>query len=146
MSRLTILLMFLLFGVGVAAEEMVDAQALEALEGVGGWQVVDVRDLADRSRSPIPGALDSDPELTLTGPVLVVGSEDRVARLTAAELESRFDGVQAYAVEGGGDTLRAIRVELLPSFSAGSMPGTFTIPSDTCQPGAPLHTFSDEEH
>ncbi|MCW8827947.1 MAG: hypothetical protein OQK94_02700 [Gammaproteobacteria bacterium] len=145
MLRAILLLMSLLFSTGAAAEEVVDAEALAALEGAGHWPVVDVRDLADQSRVPIPGALEFGPELALSGPVLVVGSENSIARLTAVALESRFDGVQAYAVEGGIDTLRTIRTELLPSLGGDSMPGTFTIPSDTCQPGPALHTFSDEE-
>lgn len=145
MRTLALLLLSMLLCIGAVAEEVVDAESLVTLEGAAQWPVVDVRDLADQSRAPIPGALEFGPELVLDGPVLVVGSEDSIARLTAVALESRIDKVQAYAVAGGIDTLRTIRSDLLPSIGSGSMPETFTIPSDTCQPGVPLHTFSDEE-
>lgn len=134
-----------LSGVAVA-EEVVDAERLASLEGAESWPVVDVRDLVDRSRVAIPGALEFDAQLSLSGPVLVVGSEDSMARLSAVALESRFEGVDAYAVAGGIDSLRAIRSDLPQAPQAGAMPGTFTIPSDTCQAGEPLHTFSDENN
>jgi len=145
MLRLMVLLSSLwLVGVA-AAEEVVDAEALAKLEGAAGWPVVDVRELAERSREPIPGALEFGPELEVSGPVLVVASEESIARLTAVAIESRLRSAQAYVVAGGIETLRTIRPDLLPSVGDSNMPGTFTIPSDTCQPGPALHTFSEEK-
>lgn len=144
MFRLMLLLFTMSLVGAVAAVEVVDAESLARLEGAAGWPVVDVRELAERSREPIPGALELGPELQVTGPVLVIASEDSIAQLTAVAIESRLRGAQAYAVSGGIDTLRRIRPDLLPTLE-GSMPGTFTIPSDTCQPGEPLHTFSEEK-
>lgn len=144
MFRLIVLLSSLWLAAAAAAEEVVDAASLAALEGAAGWPVVDARELAERSREPIPGALEFGSELDVTGPVLVIASEDSIARLTAVAIESRLRSAQAYAVLGGLDTLRTIRPELLPALE-GNMPGTFNIPSDTCQPGEPLHTFSEEK-
>jgi rhodanese-related sulfurtransferase len=145
MFRLMLLLASMWLVASAAAEEVVDAASLARLEGAAGWPVVDVRELADRSREPIPGALDFGPELDVTGPVLVIASEDSIAQLTAVAVESRLRNAQAYAVMGGIETLRTIRPDLLPSMGNGNMPRSFTIPSDTCQPGNPLHTFSEEK-
>lgn len=145
MLRLMVLLSSLWLATVATAEEVVDAKGLAALEGAAGWPVVDVRELADRSREPIPGALEFGPELDVSGPVLVVASEDSIAQLTAVAIESRLSSVVAYVVSGGIDTLRSIRPDLLQSFGGSNMPGTFTIPSDTCQPGKPLHTFTEEK-
>jgi rhodanese-related sulfurtransferase len=144
MLRLVAGLFSLCLAAATVAEEVVDAAALARLEGAAGWPVVDVRDLSERSREPIPGALEFGPELSVAGPVLVVASEESIAQLTAVAIESRLPSAEAYAVSGGVDTLRAIRSDLLPSPDGSNMPGTFTIPSDTCQVGEPLHTFSDE--
>lgn len=144
MFRLIVLLLSLWLAAAAAAEEVVDAASLATLEGASGWPVVDERELSERSREPIPGALEFGPELDVTGPVLVIASEDSIARLTAVAIESRLRNVQAYAISGGIDTLRRIRTDLLPAIE-GNMPGTFNIPSDTCQPGEPLHTFSEEK-
>lgn len=145
MYRLMLLLCTMFVAAAACAETVVDAEALSKLEGAAGWPVVDVRDLAERSREPIPGALEFGPELNLSGPVLVIASEDSIAQLTAVAIESRLRSAQAYAVAGGIETLRTIRSDLLPSVGGSNMPGTFTIPSDTCQPGEPLHTFSEEK-
>lgn len=145
MLRLIVLLSSLWLATVVTAEEVVDAKALAALDGAAGWPVVDVRELADRSREPIPGALEFGPELKVTGPVLVVASEDSIAQLTAVAIESQLRSAMAYVVSGGIDTLRLIRPELLQSLGDSNMPGTFNIPRDTCQPGKPLHTFSEEK-
>lgn len=127
----------------VQAETVVDAEGLQALEGAAYWAVVDVRALSDRSSDPIPNALEFAPDLDVSGPVLVLASDDEVARATAKAIESRLRTVEAYAVAGGMATLRTIRPDLLPSILEGNMPGTFTIPHNTCQTGKPLHTFSD---
>ncbi len=145
MFRLIVLLSSLWLTAAATAEEVVDAKALAGLEGAAGWPVVDVRELADRSREAIPGALEFGPELDVSGPVLVVASEDSIAQLTAVAIESRLSSVVAYAVSGGIDALRSIRPDLLQSFGGNNMPGTFTIPRDTCQPGKPLHTFTEEK-
>lgn len=145
MLRLMALLASLWLAGAAAAEEVVGAEALAKLEGAAGWPVVDVRDLAERSREPIPGALEFGPELEVSGPVLVVASEESIARLTAVAIESRLRSAEAYVVAGGIETLRTIRPDLLPSMGDSNMPGTFTIPSDTCQPGPALHTFSEEK-
>jgi len=145
MFRLSVLLSSLCLVVTATAEEVVDAKALAGLEGAAGWPVVDVRELADRSREPIPGALEFGPELDVSGPVLVVASEDSIAQLTAVAIESRLRSAVAYAVSGGIDTLRSMRPDLLRLLDDSNMPGTFTIPSDTCQQGEPLHTFSDQD-
>jgi rhodanese-related sulfurtransferase len=144
--RLIVLLLSSIWLAAAAvAEEVVDAASLAKLEGAAGWPVVDVRDLSERSRAPIPGALEFGPGLNVSGPVLVLASEESIAQLTAVAIESRLPSAQAYAVSGGIDTLRTIRSDLLPSLGDSNMPGTFTIPSDTCQPGPALHTFTEEK-
>lgn len=145
MFRVIVLLFSLCLAATALAETVVDAEALAGLEGAAEWPVVDVRELAERSREPIPGALEFGPELNVSGPVLVIASEDSIARLSAVAIESRLRSAEAYAVTGGIDTLRTIRSDLLSPLGGGNMPGTFTIPSDTCQPGEPLHTFSEEK-
>lgn len=145
MRRVMLAWALLIFVSSAAAETLVDAEALAKLEGAAQWPVVDMRELDERSREPIPGALEFGPELNVSGPVLVVASEDSIAQLTAAAIESRLPGAKAYVVSGGIETLRAVRPELLPPPGSSNMPGTFTIPSDTCQPGSPLHTFTEEK-
>lgn len=140
MLRVIRMVCLLALSTGAAAEAMVDAATLSSLEGASQWPVVDVRDLGERSLQPIPGARDFTPELDLAGPVLVVGSDDSAAHRAAAAIEARLSRVQAHWVAGGIDSLRTIRPDL-PAGS-GTMPESFTIPSDTCQPGEPLHTFS----
>lgn len=131
-----------------SADTLLDAQALGATQGIATWPLVDARELSERSRQPIPGALDSGAELTLSGPVLIIGSDPESARRIAQELETRLPGLTAYVPAGGIDDLRALRPELggmAPSGELGAMPGTFTIPRDTCQPGQPAHVFTDEK-
>jgi len=127
------------------AEALVDANALKKIEGVENWPVVDVRELSERSQSPIPGALDFDPELNVEGKVLVVASDNATGLLVARAIESRLRTAEVFIVDGGLKTLRTILTELRPSTDEFVLPGTFTIPSDTCEPGKPLHIFSDEE-
>jgi rhodanese-related sulfurtransferase len=145
MFRLMLLLSSMWLCTIAVAEEVVDAASLAKLEGAAGWPVVDIRELSERSREPIPGALEFGPELNVSGPVLVLASADSIAQLTAVAIESRLPRAQAYAISGGIDTLRVIRPDLLPAMGGGNMPGTFTIPSDTCQPGPALHTFTEEK-
>lgn len=145
MFRMMTPLFLLCFTASALAETVVDAGALAQLDGAAAWPVVDVRDLSDRSRKPIPGALEFGPELDVAGPVLVVAGEDQVAQLTAVAIEARLRGAEAFAVAGGLESLQTIRPDLLRDSGGGNMPGTFTIPSDTCQPGEPLHTYSDEK-
>lgn len=129
----------------VQAETVVDVEGLQALKGAAYWPVVDVRALSERSSDPIPNALEFGPDLDVSGRVLVVASDDEDARATARAIESRLRTVEAYVVAGGLPTLRTIRADLLPSILDGNMPGTFTIPHNTCQTGKPLHTFSSEK-
>jgi hypothetical protein len=129
------------------AETLVDAQALATLEGAAAWPLVDARDLAERSQSPIPGALDPDQAPATAGGVLVIGTDTAGARRVAREIEARLPGSKVVVVDGGVDALRGLRPELanLPSaLGITGMPGTFTIPKDTCQPGKPVHTFTDQ--
>ncbi|WP_175452446.1 hypothetical protein [Thiohalomonas denitrificans] len=146
MFRLMVALPWIAMGSTAVAEVVVDAEALAKLEGATGWPVVDVRGPAERSRVPIPDGRDLGPELDeVTGRVLVIASDDEIAQEAARAVESRLRTVEAFAVKGGIDTLRVIRPDLLPSIESGAMPGTYTIPTDTCQPGPALHTFSDEK-
>lgn len=142
------ILMLCLIGPGVSAHavELVDADGLAGLEGANEWPVVDARDLFDQSRNPIPGAIAYERGITLSGPVLVVASDPRNAREAAEELEGRLEGVEAHAVLGGTEDLRRIRSDLSPETVGNTnMPSSYTIPSDTCQPGPALHTFSDQD-
>lgn len=131
-----------------AADTLLDAQALATTQGIATWPLVDARELSERSRQPIPGALDPGSGLTLSGPVLILGSDPESARRVARELEQRIPGLTAYVPAGGVEDLRALRPELggvAPAGELGAMPGTFTIPRDTCQPGQPAHVFTDEK-
>lgn len=130
------------------AETLLDTQAIASAQGIAAWPLVDGRDLAERSRQPIPGALDPGAAVALSGPVLVIGSDPESARRAALELEQRLPGLTAYVPAGGLDDLRSVRPELgslAPQEAAGAMPGTFTIPRDTCQPGQPAHVFTDQK-
>ncbi len=128
-----------------AAETPVDGEALKKLGGAAHWTVVDARELSERSREPIPGAIDYGPGLRVEGRVLVIASADSLAVRAARSIESRLRAVEAFAVSGGIETLAVIRPELLASLEGGGMPGTFTIPRDTCQPGAPLHVYTSDQ-
>lgn len=141
------LVFFLVLGCNsvVLSETLLEANALQKMEGAKNWPVVDIRELSDRSQSPIPGALEFGPELSLEGKALLVASDITTALLVARSIESRTRTAEVFVLVGGFETLRTIRPELSPSIGDFIMPGTFTIPSDTCKQGEPLHTFSDEE-
>jgi hypothetical protein len=123
------------------AETLIDAEGLVKLKGAAQWPVVDVRELSERSRAPIPGSFDESAALELTGPILVIASSDDEVQISAVDLERRLAGVKAYAVLGGVESLKRIRQDLLQSQGDENMPSTYNIPSDTCQPGEPLQTF-----
>lgn len=142
MFRLTLLLLACM-GCNAVAETLVDGAELVKLEGAAAWPVVDVRELAERSRSPIPGAFDDGAELELSGSVLIIGSSDDEAQISAVTIEKNFPGVKAYAVLGGIESLKLIRQDLLQTLGDDNMPSTYNIPSDTCQQGEPLQTFGD---
>jgi hypothetical protein len=139
------LLGFMLLGPLAANGEMLaDASLLEAMAAAD-WPVVDGRDLAERSQQAIAGALPFDAELRLDAAhVLVLAEDDAAARVLARVVEARFPGTTAVAVAGGAPTLRGVRRAAAAAFVDG-MPRNFTIPSDTCQPGEPLHIFTDGE-
>lgn len=138
------ILFFMLFGFTstLFAETLVDAEALKQLEDVASWPIVDVRELSERSMAPIPGALEFDSELSVEGKVLLVASDNTIASMVAQAIEEKLKDVEVFVVDGGLETLKVIHPELR---SLSGMPGTFNIPTDTCEPGNPLHTFSDED-
>lgn len=143
MYRLVLLLLACLSG-NANAETLVDADELVKLKGVAQWPVMDVRELTERSRAPIPGALEESTELELSGPILVIASSDDEVQISAVAIEKRLPGVKAYAVLGGVESLQRIRQDLLQTLGDDNMPSTYNIPSDTCQPGEPLQTFSED--
>ena len=129
----------------VCAETLLNADALKNMKGVKNWPIVDVRELYEQSQSPIPGSLDFSPELSVEGKILLVASDNAAGILVAKEIESKFRSTEVFVLDGGLETLRTIRPELRPSTDGFSLPGTFTIPSDTCESADPLQTFTDEE-
>ncbi len=137
----------MLFGLTTTlfAETVVDAAALSQMKDAANWPVVDVRELSERSMSPIPGSLDFDSELSVEGKILVIASDHVRALLVARAIEEQLTGVEAFVVDGGLQTLQTLRSELRSLSGESGMPGTFNIPTDTCEPGNPLHTFSDED-
>ncbi len=137
--------LLLLMGPFAVAETLVDGEALKNLDGAAHWTVVDARELSERSLEPIPGAIDYGPRLQVEGRILVIASDDSLAARVARSIESRLPTVEAFAVSGGIQTLRVIRPKLLSDLDGGGMPSTFTIPRDTCQPGAPLQVYADDE-
>jgi rhodanese-related sulfurtransferase len=141
MYRLILLLFTCLVGTAYG-ETLVDAVELARLEGAEQWPVVDVREIAERSGAPIPGAFEESAEFT--GPILVIASSDDEAQISAVAIEKRFPGVKAYAVLGGVESLKRIRQDLRQTLGDDNMPSTYNIPSDTCQPGEPLQTFSKD--
>ncbi len=144
MSRLTLLLLVCV-ACNALAETLVDGFELAKLDGAAQWPVVDVRELADRSRAPIPGAFEESMELELSGSVLVIASSDDEAQISAVAIERRLPGVKAYAVLGGLESLKWIRQDLPQTLGDDNMPSTYDIPSDTCQPGEPLQTFGEDK-
>ncbi len=142
MFRLTLVL-FVFLGCNAVAETLVGGAELVKLKDAAAWPVVDARELADRSRAPVPGALDERTELELSGSILVIASSDDEAQTSAVALERRYPGVKAYAVLGGIESLKLIRQDLLQTLGDDNMPSTYNIPSDTCETGEPLQTFGD---
>lgn len=142
MFRLTLSLL-VFFACNAVAETLVDGVELSKLEGAAEWPVVDARELAERSRAPIPGALDESTQLELSGSILVIASSDDEAQISAVAIERRHPGVKAYAVLGGIESLKRIRQDLLQTLDDDNMPSTYNIPSDTCEQGEPLQTFGD---
>ena len=143
--RYFLFLLVIHFTSAVCAETLVNADALENLDGAEDWPVVDVRELSEQSQLAIPGSLDFSPELSVELMVLLVASDNATGILVAQKIESKFPGIEVIVLDGGYETLRTIWPELRPSKDGFSLPGTFTIPSDTCESGDPLHTFSEEE-
>ena len=74
-----------------------------------------------------------------------MASDNAKGLLVARAIESRLRTTEVFVVDGGLATLRIIWPGLRLFIDELGMPGTFTIPSDTCEQGKPLHTFSDEE-
>lgn len=129
----------------VCAETLLNAEALKSIKGVKNWPIVDVRELSEQSQSPIPGSLDFSPALSVKGKVLLVASDNAAGILLAKKIESKLPSTEVFVLDGGFETLRTIWPELRPSTGGFSLPGTFTIPSDTCESGDPLQIFTDEE-
>jgi len=142
MFRLTLLLLLCLAG-NAFAETLVEGAELVKLEDAAQWPVVDTRELAERSRAPIPGAFEESAELELSGSVLVIVSSDDEVKVSAVAIEKRLPGVKVYAVLGGVESLKLIRQDLSQTLGDDNMPSTYDIPSDTCQPGEPLQTFGE---
>lgn len=145
MTRYFLFILMFTLTIEVYSETLMEADTLKKIKGVENWPVIDVRELSDRSQSPIPGALEFGFDLAVEGNVLVVASTNNSASLVAKAIEARIPTAKVYVIIGGFETLRTIRPELEPSKDNFIMPGTFVIPSDTCKQGNPLQIYSDEK-
>lgn len=129
------------------AAALVDGEGVARRGDAAKAPIVDARDISERSLFPVPGALGYEPGLRIAEKVIVViGDRDEEALAAARALEQRHPGLTALALKGGYETLRGLRpAARLPPRVEGAMPSNFTIPSDTCQTGAALHTFGEEQ-
>ncbi|MDH3355003.1 MAG: hypothetical protein OEL79_07300 [Chromatiales bacterium] len=144
---LTFLLLTLVSSYTFAAEVLDENELISFGERVKYWPVLDVRDLVERSQRPIAGAQQIDDELEFDAGdiILIIGDDEKSAMQSALAIEKQFPGNTTIVVKEGYKTLRVIHGKKIKNISNSYFPGTFTIPSDTCETAPPVHMFDDSE-
>lgn len=101
--------------------------------------VIDARSEGLRKQAPIPFAVVHREGLSInqTSFAIVVADYDLKALEVARQLVTP-EGKDIYAVKGGYATWQQIKEGRTP---LSGTPKRFTIPSDTCEQGEPLHEF-----
>lgn len=101
--------------------------------------VIDARSEGLRKQAPIPFAVIHREGLSIkqTSFAIVVADYDLKAMEVARQLVTP-EGKNIYALKGGYATWQQIKKGITP---LSGTPKRFTIPSDTCEQGEPLHEF-----
>jgi len=131
--------------VNVIAETLLDIDNIINYTDIQNWPLVDVRELSERSQSPIPGSLELSSELNIKGNILLVASDNNSAIKIARKIEKEHTDTEVFVLDQGYKTLRLIHPELMPEKTIFSMPGTFNIPRNTCKQGNPIQVYSDKK-
>ncbi len=115
------------------------AQLAEALKGAQPCCVIDARSEGPRKQNPIPFAVPYRDGLMIAGTSFAVVIADNDTRaMDAARGLALLNKGRIFAVKGGFGAWR----EALGGGAGGTtMPKGFTIPSNTCEQGKPLHEF-----
>lgn len=143
MKKLLASLVFLMIATGAAqAADLVSAEdAQKMLSSSPDTRIIDARGVAARSLTPIPGALVASEVKNLEPCVaLLVAARVEAGMKVAADIEAANPGIDVRVVEGGYESIR----EAVGGHAVGSKP-SFTIPTDTCEPGPSLRTY-DGDH
>ena len=135
------LLFWLVCGPAVAGIALLldTTQLAEALKGDQPCCVIDARSEGPRKQNPISFAIPFRDGMTITATTfaVVIADNDRRALDVARGLAVLNKG-RIFAVKGGIATWRKVT----GSGTGGTtMPKVFTIPSNTCEQGKPLHEF-----
>lgn len=138
---LAALLLWLVSGAAAAGIALLldTTQLAEALKDGQPCCVIDARSLGPRKQNPIPFAIPHRDGMTITATTfaVVIADDDRRAMDVARSLAVLNKG-RIFAVKGGF----AAWQQLLGGGAGGTtMPKRFTIPSNTCEQGKPLHEF-----
>ena len=118
------------------------AQLVQVLHTGAPCCLIDARNEATRKQSPIPFAVNYREGLAISplGFAVVIADTDQRALAVARALAAPSNG-RIYAVEGGYGTWAKIQPGAAGTAPKSSMPKSFTIPSNTCEQGKPLHEF-----
>jgi rhodanese-related sulfurtransferase len=126
--------------VHAAGAFLVDKARLGGLLKLPGCQLIDVRGEGRRAQQPIPLAQPYKAGMEIkAGTVIVVGDSEQQA-VEAARVLAQRAGRDVFAFGGGYAAWREAQQEggRAPETV---MPQTFTIPSNTCEQGAPLQEY-----
>lgn len=118
------------------------AQLIQVLHTGAPCCLIDARSEPMRKKSPIPFAVNYREGLAISplGFAMVIADTDHRALTVARALAAPGNG-RIYAVEGGYDTWAKIQPGAASAAPKSSMPKSFTIPSNTCEQGKPLHEY-----
>ena len=115
------------------------AQLAEALKGGKPCCVIDARSEGPRKQNPIPFAIIHREGMVVSGNSFAIVIADNDPRaLDVAKGLAALNAGKIYAVKGG---FAAWRQTAAGGAGGTSMPKGFTIPSNTCEQGKPLHEF-----
>lgn len=114
-------------------------QLAEALKSGQPCCVIDARSEGPRRQNPIPFAVVHREGMAVTGNSFAIVIADNDPRaLDVAKALATLNAGKIYAVKGGFATWQ----QTVGGAAGGtSMPKRFTIPSNTCEQGKPLHEF-----
>ena len=142
MKWLAFLLAWIAPGIATAAGIALlldNTQLAEALKSGQPCCVIDARSEGPRRQNPIPFAVIHREGLTISATTfaIVIADNDQRALDVARALAVLNKG-KIYAVKGG---FAAWQQTVAGGAGGTSMPKSFTIPSNTCEQGKPLHEF-----